>query len=268
VQYTVPNKLLSTRGGTIAVGTGAAVLGALILLVFLNRYRASLDEAATPMPVLVAKSLIQQGTSGDVIGRKDLFQVANVPKSSLKDGAIVDPSSIRGRTATDDIYPGQQLTAAEFTSTPTDSITNKLADFERAISLPLDSAHGMIGDIHTGDEVEILGGFQVQRIDRLGNPINGAAARPLLRVLVPSALVLQAPDAGGGAIGSSQDNTVVVKVTDRKAAELAFAAEYGKLWIVARPKTGARTAPRDVVSLETILLGVRPIQVKQSFGGR
>jgi Flp pilus assembly protein CpaB len=263
VQAIASSKLLSTRGGTIAAGIGAAVLAAIVLLVFLSKYRQSINESHTLMPVLVAKSLIEKGTAGDVIGQKDMFQVSQVAKSQLKTGAIVDPQSIRGRVAIDDLYPGQQLTAADFTTTPTDAVTNKLADFERAITLPLDSAHGMIGQVRNGDEVEILAGFQVQRINADGTPVNGSVTRPLLRVIVPKALVLQAPSTSSQGNG----NNVVLKVSDRQAANIAFASDNGKVWILLRPRTGARSAAPDVVSLETLLLGVKPVKVMRSFGG-
>ena len=42
-------RMLSTRGGTIAIGLFAAVLAAVILVSYLHRYRSSLNEAAQPM---------------------------------------------------------------------------------------------------------------------------------------------------------------------------------------------------------------------------
>jgi Flp pilus assembly protein CpaB len=268
VDSVLSNKLLATRRGTVVVGVGAAVLAAILLLVFLSRYRSSVRASSEPMTVLVAKRLIQKGTPGDVIGSTGLFQISSVPRTELKEGALVDPASLHGRVALDDLYPGQQLTAAEFGLTAPGAVSNKLAKMQRAITLPLDAAHGMIGQVQAGDEVEILGGFQVQRINPDGTPAPNAATRPLLRVIVPKAYVIAAPGSGGGGIGGADTKNVVLRVTDRQAANLAFASDNGKVWIVLRPRTGARAARPDVVSLETLLLGTRPIQVLRSFGGR
>jgi len=88
--------LLSSRRGTILVGAGAAVLAAILLVVYLNRYRASLKGSGEPVTVLVSKSLIQKGSPGNIIGSTHQFQVASIPKEQLKDGALTDPGALRG----------------------------------------------------------------------------------------------------------------------------------------------------------------------------
>jgi Flp pilus assembly protein CpaB len=267
MEHVLSNKLLSTRRGTIALGVGAALLAAILLVVFLSRYRHSVNAANAKVTVLVAKSLIQKGTPGDVVGSTGLFQSSEVLRSDLKTGALADPASLHGRIAADDIFPGQQLTVSEFAVASPTAIDNKLSKFQRAITLPLDSAHGMIGQVQAGDQVEILGGFQVQRVNPDGTPAANTTTRPLLRVIVPQAYVLDAPGSAGGGLGSNSKN-VVLRVTDQQAADLAFASDNGKVWIVLRPRTGARAAAPSVVSLETLLLGVKPISVLRSFGGR
>jgi Flp pilus assembly protein CpaB len=211
--------------------------------------------------------VIQKGTPGDVVGSTGLYQPSEVLRSNLKDGAFVDPTSLHGRVAAEDIYPGQQLTASDFAVASPTAIENKLSKFQRAITLPLDAAHGMIGQVQAGDHVEVLGGFQVQRINPDGTPAPNAATRPLLRVLVSNALVLAAPGSAGGGLGNNA-KSVVLRVSDRQAAELAFASDNGKVWVILKPPTGARAAAPSLVSLETILLGVQPIRVLRSFGGR
>ena len=84
------------------------------MFVYLHNYRNSLNNAATPASVLVAKNLIQKGTPGNIIGQNSEFQVASFPKRQLQVGALVDPAALNGRVAVADIYPGQQLTAADF----------------------------------------------------------------------------------------------------------------------------------------------------------
>src|SRR5574338_904789 len=96
------------------LGIGAAVLAAIALLVYLNQYRDSVKSGVQPMQVLVAKSLIQKGTPGDVVGSTKLFQVASIPRDQVKSGAFVDPQTLTGKVASHDIFPGQQLTSADF----------------------------------------------------------------------------------------------------------------------------------------------------------
>ena len=77
------NKLFATRRGTIMLGIVAAILAAIALLVYLNHYRSSVNNGVQPISVLVAKSLIQKGTPGDVIGSTKLFQVTSIPRDQL-----------------------------------------------------------------------------------------------------------------------------------------------------------------------------------------
>src|SRR5215203_929621 len=90
-------KVASSRSWAIGVGIGAAVLAGLLLLVYLNRYRDSVNGETAPTPVLVAKALIVKGTSGTVIAGKELYQGASIPNKDVKVGAIADPAYLSGR---------------------------------------------------------------------------------------------------------------------------------------------------------------------------
>jgi len=254
-------RLLSTRGGTIAVAGLAAILAAVIFLFYLNRYRDSINESAQPLTVLVASSSIPKGTPGDAVGSQALFQTTSAPKSEVKEGAFTDPAALTGRVAVADIYPGQQLTATDFTATPTDAIANKLAGDERAISVPLDEAHGMIGEVHAGDKVDLLAGFNVTRD-------NGPAV-PVLKTIIQNIPVLAVPeDTKGGFGGGGGNNTasVTLQMNAEQAAELAFSSDNGKVWIVLRPPAGAPEQKLDLVTLESLLFGVKPIRVLKGAG--
>jgi Flp pilus assembly protein CpaB len=263
-------KLLATRGGTAAVAGAAALLAFVIFLLFMNQYRSSVDDSSEPVSILVAKSLIPKGMSGDLIGTQELFQPTTAPQGQVKDGAFSDPATLRGRVALDDIYPGQQLTTGDFSTTTTDAIATKITADQRAVSIPLDEAHGLIGHVRAGDRVDILGGFNVVRVDRKGIPIqSGGAARPVLKLLMEDILVLNVPaDTGGGLGGGNKDANVVLRLTDEQAAQLAFASDNGKVWFSLRPQSGASSAAPSFVTLETLLLGVKPVTVLRSFGGQ
>src|SRR5918912_2371951 len=208
-------RLLSTKGGTIALSGFAALLAAVIFLLYLHRYRSSLNEGAKPMPVLVAKSLIEKGTPGNAIATDELYQVTNVPRNDLKDGAVSDPDLLRGRIATDDIYPGDELTTAEFTKTPTNALAVKLTGNQRAISVPVDASHGLVGQLQAGDHVEGYAGFNLDVGDQ---------TVPVMKLAVPDTVVLQAPAEAkqGFAAGGQNSATVGLRATPDQAAVLAW----------------------------------------------
>ncbi len=250
-------KLLSTRGGTIAVSAFAALLAAVIFLVYLRRYQSSVDESGQPMTVFVAKSLIEKGTPGTVLASEDLYERTTVPRDHLEEGAIADPDLLTGRVAVEDILPGDQLTTAHFTKASSEALSHKLTDHQRGIAVPLDSSHGLIGHVQTGDHVDVLAGFNLE---------NGAGQMDaILRVLMQDIVVLDAPDAAavGGPVGAGGAKTsdVVLRLTDEQAAQLAFSSDYGKVWIVVRPKAGAESNLPSLVTIGRLLTGVRPLPV-------
>jgi len=140
---------------------------------------------------------------------------------------------------------------------------------ERAITLPFDSARGLIGTIRPGDHVDIYAGFDVVPVDRAGNP-TGSGGRPVLREIVADVPVVSVAGGTGAGLtgGGSSGTNIMFKVNATDAANLAFASDNGKLWLVLRPAYGAKPSPPNIVSAETLLLGLPPIQELKILGGR
>ena len=251
-------KVLSTRGGTTAVAVISALLAAGVLLIFLNQYRDSVNVADDVSTVLVAKNLIEKGSPGDVVAEDALFQTTQVKKDDLKDGAISDPSSLKGKIATADVFPGEQLVVKEFVDA-TPSIINRLRGFDRAIAVPVDESHGMIGNIRAGDHVDVLAGIGLQQG-------GGENKRATTRVIVHDAYVLKAPDkpAAGAGGGPGSTKPVVLRVSDRQASQIAFSADIGKVWLIARPKVGAKESRVPATDLQSLALGVGAKALQQA----
>jgi Flp pilus assembly protein CpaB len=242
-------KLLSTRRGTALVAGACALLAALVLTVFLQQYRRSVNGADKTVTVLVAKSLIEKGSSGTVMAEKSIFQTAQVQKRALKNGAIADPADLRGKVAVNDIYPGEQLVVSDFAPS-TGGVRDQIQGDDRGIALPLDAAHGLIGDIQAGDHVDVfalLGGT---------GGVAGVPGDPrgVLVTLMRDLVVLQAPKAAKGGSGSGQTQQVVLRATDSQAAKLAWASDNAKIWLVLRPKIGAEQTKPGVVDTRALLL--------------
>lgn len=241
-------KLTSTRGGTLFLGIGAAILAAIILLVYLNRYRESIASGNEPVSVLVADRLIPKGTPGTVIARQGWMSPITIREKDVKLGAFTDPSTLGARVATTDIFPNQQLTSTDFAVTTRDTVSTRLTRNERAISVPLDSAHGMIGQIQTGDRVDVYAGFTVENSAGITS-----GARPVIKLLIPDALVLSAPESG-------KSSNFVLKADYQQGAELAWTVDNGKVWLMLRPAAGAKRTKPSLVTAETILFGIKPVR--------
>ena len=244
---------LSSKNGSVLAAVATAALAGLIIMVFLNQYRDNVNKDGVPTPVLIADKLIEQGASGDTIGAAGLFKADEVPRDQLKEGAVTDAATLRGKVAVADILPGQQLTAADFKSAGRGAVT-KLAPDQRAMKIALDGAHGLIGTVAKGDHVDVLSGFLVDT--------GVGRQRPMLRTLMQNLLVLDAPAAtdGGKSSGSSKPKEVTLRVTDKQAPKLAFAADNGKVWLVLRPQNGRDAETQSVVTLEQLLLGTKSVR--------
>jgi Flp pilus assembly protein CpaB len=254
-------KLLSTRQGTLGLALLAGLLAIAALLAFMSGYKRNLDKGAQPVTVLVAKGEMPKGSSGDLIAKKGLFQATGFKREQVEEGAITDPASLRGLVAVRELVPGQQLTVDDFAK-PSDPVLSKLGDDQRAISIPLDTAHGLIGDVQAGDHVDVYAGFQVQS-DGAGRP------RPVLRVLLQDVEVLKVPAAStknqGLNAGGGQTQNVVLRVRDQDAPGLAFSLDNGKVWLVLRPQAGAVSAKPTLINLERLLLGMDALPVDGSL---
>lgn len=260
------HRLTSTRRGTFLISALTAVLAAALILVYVNRYRSSVKTAGAPVTVLIARQDIPKGTSGSVIAQKGLLTATTIRESQLLEGAFSDPSTLRGRVTTREIFANAQLTASDFAAGET-SVASTLTDRQRVISIPLDAAHGLIGQIEGGDRVDVFAGFNVVPVAGNGTPLAGGQSRAVLRRIMGNIPVIDVGSKAGGSLGSGSTN-VGLKVSDYQAAQLAFASDNGKVWLVLRPSSGAKASPPSIVTVDTLLLGLPPVIALKTFGGR
>jgi len=259
------HKLIATRRGSLYIAVVAALVAGLAILIYLNRYRQNLQSGTTPVTVLIARQTIPKGTPGSVVAAKHLFTATTIRQSQLRDGAFSDAQSLTGRIATSQVYAGSQLTAGVFSSSSS-ALAATISDRQRIVSIPLDAAHGLSGDVEVGNHVDIYAGFNVIPIRPDGTPANGGQARPVLKLIVPNVPVV-AIDSGGSQLASKTSN-ISLRLNDVQAAQIAFASDNGKVWLSLRPSVGAKTAKPRIVTIETLLLGVRPLTVAHGLGGR
>lgn len=256
-------RFVGTRRGAVIVAATTAVLAGIVLLAFITRYRNSVHTSNAAVSVLVANRLIPAGTSGSAVVSGDLFRPASSTQDQVKAGAVADAAALSGKVATHDIYPGQQITAADFAANA-DPVRGQLKGNQRAIAIPIDAAHGLIGQVRSGDHVDVLAGF---------NSTNAGTGqgRAILRTILQDVLVLQggpvasSGPAGGGA--NSGSTSLLVRVTDREASQLAFASDNGKIWFVLRPPVGAKQSAPATVDINSELAGL-PELTTNSNGGR
>jgi len=224
---------VSSRGWAIALGLGAIVLATILLIVYLDRYRARVGGANAPTPVLVAKQTIPAGTPGTIVTSSAMYAATTLPKKEVLAGAIADPRYLTGRAAATQILPGQQITVADFAASTSTSVDSQISGTERAISVSIDSVHGSLAQLQAGDFIDLYLG--------LGGGVTGS----MYKLFRPNVKVLAVPGPSGGAL--------VFRVDTKDAADFAFAADNTQMYFVIRPAAGAKPTVRDTANAATIL---------------
>ena len=225
---------MSSRSWAIAIGAAAVVLAAILLVVYLDRYRARVGGENAPTPVLVANRLIPAGTPGTLVASQTMYAPTTLPRKEVEVGAIADPQYLSGRAAAADIFPGQQFTATDFAADPSSTVKSQITGTERALSVSIDNVHGSLSQLRAGDSIDLYIG--------LGGGQGGQALYKLFR---PNVKVLAVPTPEGGAL--------VLRVDTKEAADFAFVADNTQMYFVIRPVVGAKPTARDTATAATVL---------------
>jgi Flp pilus assembly protein CpaB len=237
-------RFAATRRGAITIAAVAAALAGIVLLAFISQYKQDVQGGTVERSALIANRYIPKGTSGSVVVSDAMSKATAVQQANLQAGALSSAAGLAGKVATRDIYPGEQITAADFASNA-DPLRGELTGGQRAIAVPIDSAHGLIGEVRAGDTVDVFASFN-------GTTSTAGPSRPEVRTLAQDVLVLKSPT-GGGTSSANTTQNLVVRVTGNQAAQIAFASDNGKVWFILRPPAGATNGPPSSVTLSALL---------------
>jgi Flp pilus assembly protein CpaB len=223
---------MSSRGWAIALGIGAVVLAAILLVVYLDRYRSRVAGENAPTPVLVAKQLIPAGTPGTLVASKSMYAPTTLPQKEVEVGAISDPAYLSGRAASVDIFPGQQFTATDFAAADTASVDSQITGTERAFAITIDSVHGVSSQVMPGDSVDVY-----------------ISVGGLVKLFRPNVKVLTTPTVPGPAGGGN----LILKIDTKDAATWLYAADNSQLIFVLRPVVGAKQTKKSQATAANLL---------------
>jgi Flp pilus assembly protein CpaB len=249
-------KMLSTRKGTAMVAAICTLLAGGILLFAALSYRQSVAKDNQTEAVLVARTLIQKGTSGSVVANSKMFQIEHLAGKQVSPGAVADASALRGKVAASDINPGQQLTLSEFATGS--SYASDLAPNQRAISIALDTSHGLTGVLRAGERVDLYAGVNLAA----SRSSTGAQAEGALRLLVSNVPVMAVSLNATGGIGGggvTQKADVLLKIPASDAGAVALASDNGNVWLILRGPNAQEPAHHRnlVVTVNSLMMGAK-----------
>jgi len=228
-------KLGTSRSGAVLLGVLAAVIAAILLVVYITNYRDSVKSDTTPVSVMTAKKLIPAGTAGSQIGAKQLYTFTSIAKNEVASGALTDPAALNGVVTARDVYPGQQITTADFTTTGSATagvVSSQLKANQRAVLISINAIDGNLANVRPGDHVDVY------------QQISGSSGA-IVKLFRPNVPVQQVTVTGA-------DGQVVLVVPTRDSADLLYASKHTELFFVVRPASGSSPTPPTTASSQTM----------------
>jgi Flp pilus assembly protein CpaB len=220
---------VSSRGWAIALGLGAIVLATILLIVYLDRYRARVGGENAPTPVLVAKQTIRAGTPGSIVASAGMYADTTLPRRDVDEGAIADPQFLVGRAAVADIFPGSQLSAADFAAAASTTVDSQLTGTQRAISITIDAIHGSLAQVKAGDSVDVY---------------IADTKKPGYKLFKPAVKVITVPTPAGGSL--------MLQMDTKETAKFMVLADHTRMYWAIRPIVGAKPTSRNSATLDQL----------------
>lgn len=239
-------------GGIVALVL--AVVGTLLLISYVQGSEARAQADLQPIDVLVVEKQIPQGSTLDQI--KSAVKLTSLPSASVPNGALKSLDGLDGKVASADLVPGEPLLGVRLvdpTSLAAPGSVPVPAGMQE-ISVQLDAQRVVGGRIAAGDTVGVVALFA-------GDGPDGATAQQIFhKVLVTSVQRAATQNSGNNQASSEQANTqlptgqllVTFARSDADAQKIAFAAEFGKLWLTKEPASATESAPAVIKKVELV----------------
>ncbi|MHA7297375.1 Flp pilus assembly protein CpaB [Pseudarthrobacter sp. MDT1-22] len=219
-----------------------AVVGAVLLFVYVQGAAARAQEGLEPVNVLVVTERVPLGTKiSDLAGK---VKTEALPKSAVPEGALVTLDGQDGKVTSAGLEPGEQLLAARLVD-PRDLVpgTVPVPEGMEEVTFLLAPERILGGRVDAGDTVTVYSSF-----DSGDQPSTGLLFHDVLVTAVQKAATETKNSTGS----SSTEKTVempngsafiTVARSDADAAKLVFGAEFGTLWLAKQTDTTAKTDP-------------------------
>jgi len=188
------------------IAVALAAVAALLTSFYVTSYKRHVQRGEDHVTVLVAKSDIPEGTTGeDAAG---MLSSEDVPRKARVPGAITKPEQLASLVATQKTLQGEQVTTRRFGTQTELGVRAQLKGTMRAYEMWGDETQLLAGTLKTGDHVDFV------------------ASDGVSRVFVRNIKVLQAPDApaAGSKLTSSigSKSWVMLALTDNQTQKIQW----------------------------------------------
>lgn len=243
------------------VAAGLALVGVLLVLLYVSGYRNHVLRGADLVPVFVAARDIPQGTTGADVAGGGYLQRQSVLRRNVVAGAISKTDQIGALAASTTIVAGEQVTVRQFQPVAQQGVLAGISGNQRAMTVPGDPNQLLSGTVKDGDRVDVLVNFRYGINPPAGAAGTGSLSRVVARIIIRNLLVLRAPT-------SSSGGSITLALTDTQSQKLLFAVKNGAWWLVLRPVARPADSPESIETIEDLLSdGLGPKALQQLTGG-
>ncbi len=246
------------RARHIVIAVAVAAFAAMLTAFYVSNYKRHVQQDQQNVPVLVAKRPIEAGTPGREARSKGLATVESLPRRSVVLGSFSSVEQLNGLVAAEDIYPGEQVTARRFRPLEERGIRSKLDGNLRAIEISGTGHQLLAGTLKEGDHTDVVANFKVEGSSTGANTT-------FTRVILRDILVLRT--GAGSDVGSDDEASAQLALTDSQSQKLFFAMQNGDWSLTLRPVNNSADSPESIETLWTTLRdGLRATQIRKAFG--
>jgi pilus assembly protein CpaB len=224
----------------VAAGTALlfAVMGGLLLLVYVSKADQRAMADLRPASVLVLTKAVPQGATSKELAAA--VQQRELPGTAVAPGAATSLSQLDGQVTTTSLQPGEQLLLSRLVDPATLEADKRFTIPKglHQVSVTLESQRTVAGTLTPGGTVGIF--LSTKKATQLS----------LQKVLV-TAVQAGAGSGGGDEAAPPATLTVTFALTGRDAQRVVFAAEHGTIWLSSEPSDAPTT--RNPASTEKSL---------------
>jgi len=161
----------------IIIAVVLALAAAGLVVWYVSSLREETKTVEQTQTVLVATANIPERTTGEAIIEKGLVERQQVVISSVTPGALISEAGLQGKVTTIPILKGQQILQSQLGVPEEQSLSFRIKQGMRAITLPVDRYTGVGGAIRKGDRVDVIASFEAGDLEDASLPI-GIALSP------------------------------------------------------------------------------------------
>ena len=232
-----------------------AVVGAILLFVYVQGASARAQAGLEPVNVLVVTERVPAGTKATDLAGK--VQSKSIPKSAVPEGALLSLDEQAGKVTAATLEPGEQLLAARLVD-PKELVpgTVPVPEGMEEVTFLLTPERILGGRIEAGDVVTVFSSFETDDQLPADAPVPAEirgwkeSTGLLFHDVLVTAVQKAAPDAKSSSNSSETavdmptgSAYVTVARNDADAAKMVFGAEFGRLWLSKQTDTTAKTDP-------------------------